>query len=76
MFKYCLRIITGAETTARTQGTVLSILFARAISIAAALHGLGRMLDGTLGEPGWTEAGSPLGANKEGERYGDEKESR
>jgi hypothetical protein len=34
------------------------------------------MLDGTLGEPGWTEAGSPLGANKEGERYGDEKESR
>ena len=68
--------MTGAETTARIQGTVLSILFALACSIAPALHGFGRMLAGTLGEPGWIEENSPFSAKRDGERYGEEKDSR
>lgn len=76
MFRYCFRIMTGPETTARIHGTVLSILFALASSIAAALQGFGRMLLGTFGEPGWAEVASPVGAKSEGERYGEENDSK
>jgi hypothetical protein len=75
-FRYCFSSMTGAEMTANTQGIVESILLARAISIAPALHGLGRMLVGTFGEPGWIEVASPVGAKSDGERYGDENDNR
>lgn len=42
----CLKSITGALTPVMIHGTVLSILFARAISMAAALNGFGNMSDG------------------------------
>lgn len=43
---YCFIAMTGELATVRTHGTMLSILFARAISIAAALNGLGKSRDG------------------------------
>jgi hypothetical protein len=72
--------MTGALPRVKIQGTVLSILFARAISIAPALNGLGNSNDGA-GECGVTgvvpfcparpPAGSSAGVIK-----GDEKQRR
>lgn len=61
----------------RIHGTVESILFARAISNAPALHGLTKML-GWAGEPGWVEVPTPEAsvARSEGESSGEEKERR
>ena len=64
---------------AKIQGTVLSILFALAISMAPALHGfVKRALNfGWAGDPGWVEAmPSLLVWSRDGERRGEEKESR
>jgi hypothetical protein len=63
-----------------THGQKLSILFARAISRAPALHGLAKRLLGTglAGFPGCAEEGwvSPTGWRSEGDRMGEEKESK
>lgn len=64
---------------ARIQGTVLSILFARAISRAPALQGLTKSAVGfgLAGEPGWVETTPPLvELRREGDRSGDEKDRR
>jgi len=45
----CFNTMMGADASVKIHGTVLSILFARAISIAAALNGLGNNRDGV----GW-----------------------
>ena len=63
------------------QGTVESILFARASSNAPALHGFAKSeaAEGWDGLPGWSEAAeSPLFATcrRDGDRYGDENERR
>jgi hypothetical protein len=72
--------MTGAETPVMTHGQNLSILLARAISRAPALHGLAKRLVGTglAGFPGCTEEGCapPTGWRREGDRIGEEKESR
>lgn len=43
---HCLAAMTGNETTVKIHGTVLSILLARAISRAPALHGFTKIADG------------------------------
>lgn len=48
-FTHCLKPMTGALMIVRIQGTVLSILFARAISIAAAEKGEGKRREGSAG---------------------------
>lgn len=70
--------MTGAEASVRIHGTVESILFARAISIAPADHGLVKNMEGfgAAGEPGWMEEGVCLSPRRVGERSGDEKERR
>lgn len=45
-FMYCFITMTGAAATVKIHGTVLSILFALAISIAAAEKGDGKRRDG------------------------------
>ena len=65
----------------RIQGTVLSILLARAISIAPALHGLTKMVlgFGCAGEPGCVEVMPPLLSlvtSRDGDSNGEEKERR
>ena len=45
-FTHCLNAITGLEAMVKIHGTVLSILFARAISIAAAEKGDGKRSEG------------------------------
>lgn len=56
---HCLNTITGALIKVSAHGTVLSILFALAISIAAALNGFGKSRDGLgeAGEPGYRLVG-------------------
>ena len=70
----------GAETPVITQGQKLSILLALAISRAPALHGLAKRLLGAAwaGFPGCAEEGwaSGIGCRRDGERVGEEKESR
>jgi hypothetical protein len=75
---YCLRAITGADIKVRTHGRVESILFARAISIAPADHGLVKNIEGfgAAGDPGWMEVGVFESARSVGERSGELKESR
>ena len=61
-------------------GQVLSILFALASSKAAALYGFAKKVDGggNAGLPGCTEEPGEfeIGCNSEGDKVGDEKESR
>ena len=60
------------------QGILLSILLARASSIAQALPGAAKRVEaGKDGEPGWVErpGWSEVG-RREGERVGEEKERR
>lgn len=75
----CLPAMTGKLMPARIHGTVLSILFARAISKAPALHGLENKVLGLgwAGEPGWVDT-TPLlfAARREGDSRGEEKERR
>ena len=68
----------GDETTISTQGTVESILLARAISIAAAEKGLAKNRDGfgAAGEPGRMEDGVLRSGKRVGERRGELKERR
>lgn len=75
---YCLIAITGAEVKVRIHGTVESILFARAISIAPADQGLLKNMEGfgTAGEPGTMEDGVCLSPRRVGERSGELKERR
>lgn len=62
----------------KIQGIVESILFARAISIAAAEKGLAKNADGLgmAGEPGTTEDGVLRSEKSVGERRGELKERR
>jgi hypothetical protein len=75
---HCLIAMTGAEAKVRIQGTVESILLARAISIAPADHGLVKNIDGfgAAGEPGWMEDGCCLSPRSVGERSGELKDNR
>jgi hypothetical protein len=76
---YCLKAMTGKLITQRTQGTVLSILLARAISIAAAEKGEAKKAEGlgTAGEPGMRVSGSPpLTGRRAGVMVGEEKQRR
>lgn len=59
-------------------GQVLSSLLARAISRAPALQGLEKRLAGSgwAGLPGWADEPSETGCRSEGDRMGDEKDSR
>lgn len=68
----------GAETIIKIHGTVESILFARAISMAAAEKGLAKNMDGfgTAGEPGWMEEGPLRSEKRVGESSGELKERR
>lgn len=70
--------MTGKDTPAITHGQKLSILFARASSIAQALPGVAKsMEDGCAGVPGWELAPGPsFVGRRDGERIGDEKERR
>lgn len=72
----CFPAMTGKEMEARIHGTVESILFARAISIAPADHGLVKSTEGfgAAGLPGWRVEGA--GCKREGERIGEENERR
>lgn len=77
----CLPNMTGKEMMAKAQGTALSILFARAYSIAPADQGLANSMDGfgAAGLPGWREAAEPsvIGSLRSvGERMGELKERR
>lgn len=83
----CLRAMTGKLTPARTQGQKLSILLARASSSAPALYGfvkICRSSDELTCAPRCTaSAASPAaapgpacGCSSDGERSGDEKDSR
>lgn len=65
----CFPAMMGAEIPVSTHGQKLSILFARAISRAPALHGLAKRV------VGWA-TGTALGCSREGESVGEEKESR
>lgn len=70
--------MTGSDTPASTHGQKLSILFARASSIAQALPGVAKIADdGCDGFPGCdvTPGLSSIG-RREGDRMGDEKERR
>ena len=75
---YCFAAIIGALTAMQIQGTVESILFARAISIAPAENGEAkRMLGlGAAGVPGAREEGLSGSTRSVGLRYGEEKESK
>ena len=70
--------MTGKETHKQTQGTVESILFARAASIAPAENGEGKnkLGLGAAGVPGVSEEGFAASAKSVGLRYGEEKERR
>jgi hypothetical protein len=73
--------MTGKLIAQRIQGTVLSILFARAYSIAAAEKGDAKKVDGlgTAGEPGRRERGSPatpFAGRRLGVMVGEEKQRR
>lgn len=75
---HCFSNITGAEITAMIHGTVLSILLARASSIAQAEPGAAKSCE-ERGEPGWRVDGGESeeeGGRSEGERMGEEKERR
>jgi hypothetical protein len=77
----CLKAMTGKLIAQRIQGTVLSILFARAYSIAAAEKGDAKKVDGlgTAGEPGRRERGSPatpFAGRRLGVMMGEEKQRR
>jgi hypothetical protein len=75
---YCLIAMMGAEAKAQIQGTVESILLARAISIAPADQGLLNIMDGfgAAGEPGTMEDGTLWSPRRVGERSGELKERR
>jgi hypothetical protein len=75
---YCLIAMIGAEVKAQIQGTVESILFARAISMAPADQGLLNIRDGfgAAGEPGTMEDGVLWSPRRVGERSGELKERR
>ena len=70
--------MTGEEIPAIYHGQVLSILFARANSIAQALPGVANMLDeGLDGLPGRLDApGVPPAGRRDGERIGEENDSK
>ena len=77
----CLKAMTGKLIAQRIQGTVLSILLARAYSIAAAEKGDAKKVDGlgTAGEPGRRERGSPatpFAGRRLGVMVGEEKQRR
>lgn len=74
----CLPAMTGKDTAARIHGTVLSILLARAISMAPADHGLVKRSDGlgAAGDPGVRLAGVSGFCSSDGVRSGDENDSR
>ena len=76
---YCLNAMTGKLMMQRAQGTVLSILLARALSIAAAEKGEAKKAEGlgTAGEPGRRVSGSPpLTGRRAGVMVGEEKQRR
>lgn len=76
--RICLPAITGSDTPASTQGQKLSILLARASSIAHALPGVAKVIDdGFDGLPGCDvdPALSAVG-RRDGVNIGDEKERR
>lgn len=76
-FNHCLNSITGDDTAAIAQGTLLSILFARASSMAQALPGAAKKAEaGWEGEPGWVEERPGPVGRREGESMGEEKERR
>ncbi len=68
----------GAEVSMKIQGTVESILLARAISMAAAEKGLAKNREGlgAAGDPGWSEEGLLRSEKRVGERRGELKERR
>jgi hypothetical protein len=71
----------GELPTVRTHGATESILFALAISIAAAENGLAQRSDGSgvIGEPGMSERGCvelPLAVINAGVMIGEEKQSK
>lgn len=69
--------MTGNDTPAITHGQKLSILFARANSIAHALPGVAKRADGCDGLPGWVDdPGVSLIGSNDGDRIGEEKERR
>jgi hypothetical protein len=77
----CLKAMTGKLIAQRIHGTVLSILLARAYSIAAAEKGDAKKVDGlgTAGEPGRRESGSPVtpfAGSRLGVMVGEEKQRR
>jgi hypothetical protein len=81
MLTICLKAMTGKLIAQRIHGTVLSILFARAYSIAAAEKGDAKKVDGlgTAGEPGRRERGSPatpFAGRRLGVMMGEEKQRR
>jgi hypothetical protein len=74
-----LKAITGKLIMHSAQGTLLSILLARAISIAAAEKGEAKKAEalGTAGEPGRRVSGSPpLTGRSAGVMVGEEKQRR
>ena len=68
----------GNETPAITHGQKLSILFARASSMAHALPGAAKKVDAeNAGLPSWVDDPGVLSVGRsEGERVGEEKERR
>ena len=71
--------MTGKLMTQSAQGTVLSILLARAISIAAAEKGEAKKAEGLgwAGDPGTRESGSlPFAGRRAGVMVGEEKQRR
>ena len=77
--------MTGALARVKIQGTVLSILLARAISIAAAEKGFGKKIDGvglngSRGVPPFIGEvrlpGEPFGGRSAGVIRGEEKQRR
>lgn len=70
--------MTGNDTPAITQGQKLSILFARASSIAQALPGVANSKDGgCAGVPGCElPPGPSFVGRRDGDSIGDEKERR
>lgn len=69
--------MTGNETPAITHGQKLSILFARASSIAQALPGVAKIAEGCDGLPGCDVApGLSFIGRRDGDRMGEEKERR
>jgi hypothetical protein len=79
IFTHCLNAMTGKLIMQITHGTVLSILLARAISIAAAEKGEAKKAEalGAAGEPGRRVRGSPpLTGKRAGVMVGEEKQRR